>query len=190
MEHLLRTFTRVARKIDDTDEFIKSFPALEKCALSEPSSVTEQDCRRILDFPEPDIQQSNIAASSALTKADLLKRAAESPSELTAPEINLLKERYWLDVTPTETNARASASSALLAVSQDHWYKVTEQLKKVRTPLYEQHEAKAIENAEWEAWRRMVEASKAWQQQEAEGKLDRAQPWIKQLWEEDKGNKM
>jgi len=35
-------------------------------------------------------------------------------------EIGLLKERYWLDVTPAETKKRSRAGSALLAVSQDH----------------------------------------------------------------------
>lgn len=190
MEHLIKAFTRVTRKIDDADELIESFPALERSALSDPPSVTDKDRRRILDFPEPETQHSNIATASTLTKPDLLKRAAESPSELTTSEVDLLKERYWLDVTRTETNARASASSALLAVSQDHWREVTEQLKKVRASLYEEHEAKAMENAEWEAWRRMVEASKARRRQEAEGGLARARPWVRRLWEEDKGEKV
>ena len=174
MEHLVKAFTRVVRKIDDGNVVINLFPKPDEPAASNPSSRTDLDRRRILEFPDAETQSSNIAASSSLDKASLLKRAAESPSELTTSEIDLLKERYWLGISRNETKARSLASSALLAVSEDHWRETTKRLKEVRGPLYEENEAKAIENADSDAWRRRSEASRGRQEEEAEAALGRA----------------
>ena len=202
MEHLFRSFTRVVRKIDHVNTLIDSFPSLEDSAPTG-FSFTDQDRRRILDFPEPDTQSSNIAVSSSLAKSVLLKRAVESPSSLTASEIDLLKERYWLNISSVEMRARSSASAALVAVSENHWHEVTNRLEKIRAPLYEEDEAKAIENAGWEAWRRLIDSLQAQRRQEAESAVAKAEsavakaesavakarPWVKRLWEEDKGQK-
>lgn len=75
MELLIRGFMRVVRGLDDADELIKRLPELEQSALSNPSSITEQDRLRILDLPDRATQEANIAASSTFTKSDLLKRA-------------------------------------------------------------------------------------------------------------------
>ncbi|CEO59136.1 hypothetical protein PMG11_03822 [Penicillium brasilianum] len=56
-----------------------------------------KDRIRLLDFPELATQVANIiaAAPATLTKQDLLKKAAESPGDLTSSEIDLLQDRYW-----------------------------------------------------------------------------------------------
>lgn len=102
MECLISTFTRVTRKLDDVNELIKSFPRLEELALSNPSGLTEQERLSLLDFPDPQLQQANITATTPLRKSDLIRRAIESPEDLTSAEIDLLMKRYWLRGTSKE----------------------------------------------------------------------------------------
>ncbi|KAL7624411.1 hypothetical protein AAE478_005975 [Parahypoxylon ruwenzoriense] len=180
MEHLIRSFTRVICKLDNVDELIASFPELEKSAPSDPSFLTEENRRRLLDFPGPDIQLTNIAASTSL----------KTPKELTDAELNLLKERYWLGLSLEENKARSKArtqgSAALLAVSEEYFGQITSQLKKIREPLYEENEAEAIENAEQEYVRRLIQQAMG-PQDAAQTALAKARPWVRRLREENKG---
>ena len=55
----------------------------------------------ILDFPDAEAQQENIKSITSSSKATLLKRAVESPSELSAKEIDLLKiATGWISLQP------------------------------------------------------------------------------------------
>ena len=63
MDHLIRSSTRVIRKLDDASILIESFPALENAALTDASTLIDYDRIRILDSPDPETQLSNIAAS-------------------------------------------------------------------------------------------------------------------------------
>jgi hypothetical protein len=189
MEHLIKSFTRVIRKVDEAEKLIAAYPELEKSALSDPSSLSNLDRRRLLDFPEPEIQSSNISSSSQLEKLALLKRAVETPQELTSPEILLLQERYWRNIASPERRARTNAAVALQAVSLEHWTDVTDQLKRVREPLYEENEEKAMENAIAEALRRMTEGRRVVQEQETLRVIAKARPWVRRLWEEDRAQK-
>lgn len=82
MDHHIKSFLRVLRELDDADELIRAFSKWENTALSVP------DQWRLLDFPDPQTQAANIAASSTLTKENLLKRADEAPSQLSTAEVD------------------------------------------------------------------------------------------------------
>ena len=189
MEKLIKTFTRVIQQIDDAEYLIKSFPELKAAAYSDPPSLTSQDRRRLLDFPEPETQAANIAEASSLSKSELLRRAAESPSELTTSEVELLEKRFWLSLSSDELKARTAANTAWQAVSPDHRREVARELRDIRASLYEENEAKAIENAECETSRRLIERASALLQPQSERVPARAPLWVKRLWTEDEGKK-
>ncbi|KAI1461532.1 hypothetical protein F4805DRAFT_236430 [Annulohypoxylon moriforme] len=185
MEHLIKSFIRVHRQIDNVEDLIKSFPDLEALALSNPSSIADEDKRRILDFPDPETQATNIAATTSLSKQELLQRASESPDQFTQAEVDLLKDRYWLNLTSVESGARSKAGAALVAISQEHFDEITARLSKMREPLYEENEAQAIANAENQAWQRLVALAMG-PQDAAQSALAKARPWVRKLWDEIK----
>ncbi|ROW08791.1 hypothetical protein VMCG_02979 [Cytospora schulzeri] len=195
MDNQIRSFMRVIRRLDNADELIQRFPEWERSALSQDaasSSLTPQDQRRILNFPDVETQAANIANSSTLGKEDLLKRAAETPTQLSATEVSLLKNRYWLDISPDEEHEVCLASGLIMGphrVSEEDYEEAGKRLKAVRQPFYAENEEKAIENALVEHWRRGTDAWRARQKQEAERSLPMSFPWVRRLWEEDKGEK-
>ncbi|KAK1722030.1 hypothetical protein BDP67DRAFT_561499 [Colletotrichum lupini] len=117
MENHFRSFMRVIRKIDDADELIQSFLASEEFILSQNDaspSLAPHDQERLLDFPNAETQAANIAESTKLSKEDLLERAVESPSQLTAAEISLLKNRYCMDISPDEEHEVSRAAGLIM----------------------------------------------------------------------------
>ncbi|KAJ0370918.1 hypothetical protein COL154_001299 [Colletotrichum chrysophilum] len=196
MDNQIRSFMRVIRKLDNADDLIQSFPEWEKSISSQDEgspTLAAQDQRRILDFPDPDTQATNIAKSSTLSKEDLLKRAAETPAQLSATEVALLKNRYWLEISSDEEHEVTLAHGLISGphrVSEEEFNEADKRLKAMRHPLYAENEEKAIENAFAEHWRRENEAWRARQKQEAERSiLARAAPWVRRLWDEEKGEK-
>lgn len=195
MDNQIRSFMRVIRKLDNADELIQSFSKWEKSVLSQDtasSSLTPQDQRCILDFPDPETQATNVAKSSTLAKEDLLERAAETPSQLSATEVSLLKDRYWLEISPDEGREVSLATGLLTGphrISMEEYEQARKRLSAVRHLLYAENEEKAIENATVEHYRREREAFRARQCQETERALSRAFPWLRRLWEEDKGER-
>ncbi|KAI1852625.1 hypothetical protein JX266_002166 [Neoarthrinium moseri] len=182
MEHIIKTFMRVLRKMDDADTLIAQFPELERIALSEPAAITDQDRRRLLDLPELDIQTANLAAVTELDKAQLLERAAKSPDALTDAEIDLLWHRFWHDVTDDEALA---AEKACEAIGHDEWDELADRLARAREPLYEEHELVAFQNAPKELTWRITADFRARRQKELERALGNAAQWIVRIWEED-----
>lgn len=195
MDNRIRSFMRVIRKLDNADELIQRFPEWERSALSQDaasSSLAPQDQRRILDFPDAETQAANIAKSSTLGKEDLLRRAAETPTQLSATEASLLKGRYWLDISPDEVREFLSADGLITGprrVSEEDHRAAGKRLEAVRQLFYAENEEKAMENALAEHWRHEDDAWRARQKQEAERRLPLAFPWVRRLWEEDKGEK-
>ncbi|KAG9594378.1 hypothetical protein KCU77_g12454, partial [Aureobasidium melanogenum] len=190
MDYIIRTFTCVVQHIHNADDIIKNATALLD-GSSNAIDISDHDRLGILDFPNTVIQEANVAATTSSSKAELLERAASSPSTLSTEEIDLLKRRYWLDLTRDELTPSFSSAAKrnLFSLSQEHLQKATEQLKKVRTMLYDANEEDALWNAEIEDWRRMMDASKQQKKQEVESRLSTAQPWVKRLWDEDQGEK-
>ncbi|KAK6069984.1 hypothetical protein SCUP234_10399 [Seiridium cupressi] len=156
MEHLVKGFIRVIRGLDAGDDVVHLTPDLEK-----QHEVSDPDKRRVLDFPEPEpgLQSTNISKSSSLAEVDLPKRAAESPNQLSASELDLLRGRYWLDVSLPELRAITTAHEALHAVSQDHWQEAR-RLNETWQPELEQEENAILANP-------------------------RLQPWVKRLFQEN-----
>ncbi|KAK1727960.1 hypothetical protein CaCOL14_009964 [Colletotrichum acutatum] len=196
MENHIRSFMRVIRKIDDADELIQSFLASEEIIPSQNDaspSLTPHDQKRLLDFPDAETQAANIAKSTELSKENMLERAVESPSQLTAAEVSLLKNRYWMDISPGEEREVSRAAGLIMEpnrVSEKEYEQARNRLRAVRHMLYADNEEKAIDNAIIEHWRRENEAWKARQRQETENTLSKAHPWVRRLWEEDKGEKV
>lgn len=193
---------RVIRKLDDADELIESFPEWEKSsfslgpdAISSASPTTLQaplvQRHHVLDFPDPDTQAANVAKCSTLSNEDLLKRAAETPEQLTAAEITLLKDGYWLDVSSDQRRDMSLATGMGLPpsepwqISVEEFEQAEERLRAIRRPLYAENEEKAIKNAGAEyAWR-SIRAWWARQEEKLEKAWPFAFPWVRRLWEED-----
>ncbi|KAI1342840.1 hypothetical protein F5Y15DRAFT_270246 [Xylariaceae sp. FL0016] len=190
MDLFVGAFMRVLRSIDDAAGTLQAIADLEQQQLAEPSNPgPSPDLRtrlRILDFPDPDVAAANIARASSRPggKDELLRLAAEEPAQLTSAEIGLLRERYWLDVSNEEVWARVKGPE------EDHGSVVADRLKAVQSPLYEApHEERAIENALKEWGRRWMAEHEERRVRETEAVLGRAAPWVRRLWEEDRGEK-
>jgi hypothetical protein len=57
-------------------------------------AISAYDRLGVLDFPDTASLEANVAASTNFYRAELLERAASSPSDLSAEEIDLLKQRF------------------------------------------------------------------------------------------------
>nr|OQO19695.1 hypothetical protein B0A51_12068 [Rachicladosporium sp. CCFEE 5018] len=188
MDRLVEAFTRVQRGISVQQDILKAISDLDNGSLT-PADVSVELKVGVLDLPDVDDLDASVQTKSSLSRTDLVNRAVDSPSDLTTDEISLLKKRYWTDQTDAEAARQSSALSGLLAVSQGHWKETTEQLKRVRSLVCEEREEDAIFEAAMEEWRRSMNDLKSGQSAEVEKQLERAQPWVKRMWEEDKGEK-
>jgi hypothetical protein len=186
MERLFSAFVRVLRNLDDADGLLVIFQEFE----SNPSALSAEDRIRLLDFPDLATQVANIiaAAPATLNKQDLLKKAAESPGDLTSSEIDLLQNRYWGKRTFDEKDAFEDALCDLADVSYEHRTETLQRLRDFQSHLYELYEAKAIANASDEA-NRFQEMVEAGEQKQLEIMLRHEHPWLRQLWQEDQGKK-
>ncbi|EFQ98547.1 hypothetical protein MGYG_01574 [Nannizzia gypsea CBS 118893] len=183
MESLIRNSVRVIRNVDNVDQALQAFSGIEEKVLSgNIPSITEQDRRRILDFPEPDVMESNIAKVSGLSTEDLLKLGAESPTELTDSELLLLNNRFWTFGSGTEDQPQFHAFDALLAVSEAHFLETIERLDRVRDAFYTEHETKALSNSWTEQGRRHIVATKEKERKDLEN-LPKTHPWVRSMWE-------
>jgi hypothetical protein len=187
MENLIKAFTCVLRYKNDADIIINNVNALLD-GTTFAGDISDNDRLGILDLPDTATQEANVAAVTSLSRAELLERAALSPSELSTEEIKFLIQRFWLDPTIAETKAQRAAQQTL-AISEEDFYPVTNQLKKVRTMLYDNNEEAALCNAENEEWKRIIAATKEERKREFESQLPFAQAWVRKLWEEDRADK-
>ncbi|KAK6400019.1 hypothetical protein LTR95_019360, partial [Oleoguttula sp. CCFEE 5521] len=188
MEKLVEAFTRVQRGISIQQDIVRAIADLDAGSLA-PSDVSSELKAGILDLPDVALLDANVQTKTSLSRTALVARAVDSPHDLTADEIALLKQRYWTDRTEAEAARQSSALSGLLAVSQSHWKDITEQLKRVRSLVCEEREEDAIFESAMEEWRRSMSNLKSGQNAEVEKQLERAQSWVKRMWEEDKGEK-
>lgn len=200
MDKLIPGFSRVARKIDDAAQLAADFDMLIRTAREAPASLSAQDKQRLLDLPEPEEQQNAIMAAAAAgsgttgSKADLLLRAVRSPRELTDAEAKLLSLRYWHDYPTDDERAAAVAAHELFDRNNDAWMAAYNELQAVRASLYDdENEAEALENGHKEDTRRSRErafggaAAIAEREAKCLRTMALAQPWVRQVWEEDGG---
>ncbi|KAK6442069.1 hypothetical protein LTR95_001688 [Oleoguttula sp. CCFEE 5521] len=173
MDKLVKAFIRVQRGTSVQQEILQAIADLENGSLA-PLSVSVDIRNGILDVPNTDALETSVHAKSF---------------DLTTDEIALLKNRYWTDGTEAEAACQSSALSGLLAVSQEYWKETTEQLKGIRNLVCEDQEEDAIFEAAMEEWRRGTSDLKSGQNAEVEKQLERAQPWVRRMWQEDKGEK-
>ncbi|KAK4570048.1 hypothetical protein LTR86_003018 [Recurvomyces mirabilis] len=188
MEELVGGFIRVQRGLTPHPRGVVD--AIQ--ALSDGGSVTNIASEvqlGVLDFPPANRQQDNITVATSWSKAELLRKAVNTPNALTDGEIKVLKTRYWCDVSSAEEAIRDNGESALLAVSEDHWRQITDELKSARLKLSEDDEEAAIAEAAMEEWRRGMarwkqERATAWDKEHS-----KAQGWVRRLWDEDHGER-
>jgi hypothetical protein len=79
------------QNLDDAARLLATFEEFESNA----STISAEDRVRFLDFPNFLTQVANISAAITLSKEELLKKAAQSPSHLTSSEVKLFYSRYW-----------------------------------------------------------------------------------------------
>lgn len=135
------------RKIDSANQITQLILDVESQSRSQ---LSARDALGVLDFPGEEELDANVRNGTSLSRADLLQRAAQSPGQLTAPELDLLRARCWLDTTADELWARAVVAEALASVSGGSWDETKCRLQAVRGPLYRLHEPEAFDNAEME----------------------------------------
>ncbi|KAK5797551.1 hypothetical protein VI817_003842 [Penicillium citrinum] len=160
MEHLLSSFVRVLRKLDDVDDLLAIFQEFENYPLA----LSTED--------------------RTLSKQDLLKKAALSPRNLTWPEIDVLKNRYWGRVTSEENMVFCTALDKLAQVSEEHSTETFNRLRVFQSRLYNEHEAKAIENVSEEEGRYIDDMQEDEDQTELERMIQEGQLWLQKSWEE------
>lgn len=183
MDKLALGFVRCALAIDEHSQLVE---AINKASTSGLSSLTDDEKLRVLDFPDPDAQAANISKFTVLSKSELLQRAINAPTELSAGELQLLYRRFWPDRVSAEGKAFRAASSAL--GSSDAYNRAARELKALREPLYNELEAKGLSSADAEFRRRSLERQAELlkeEKEEAERQLEYARPWVKRMWEED-----
>jgi hypothetical protein len=191
MEHMIKTFMRVQRKVDDADSLTARYPELERAALSSEPAVefSDQDRRRLLDLPDEDEESTNFAAVTELSKAQLLERAIKSPEALTGGELDLLIWRYWRHVSNDETSATSEARKALDPgrswLSRGPWEDLEDRLTRAREPLYEENELEAWKIANKERIWRTSADFRAQQEEKVRRAMCDAAPWIQRMWTED-----
>lgn len=184
MESVFSAFIRVLRNLDTADGLLAIFQEFEK----KPSALSAEYRIRLLDFPDLATQEANITAiaSTTSTKQDFLKKAAESPRDLTTPEIDLLRDRYWSNLTFAEKDAFEDALFGLPENSdQEDGTDSVNRLRGFQTYLYEKFEGQAIANAHDEDERRRQEECEDEKQQDLQTMLQHGHPWLRRLWEED-----
>ncbi|KAJ6000176.1 hypothetical protein N7481_000585 [Penicillium waksmanii] len=187
MECLFSAYVRVTRNLDDADGLLAIFQEFE----NNPSAISAEDRARLLDFPDLPTQLANITAIAPTisNKQDFLKKAVESPRDLSDPEIDLLLKRYWKSLTFGE---QLAFENALDTLTDSHRTETLQRLQKFQNHLYEQCEAKAFENAsdaQERQFQAMEEAMEQEEQEELEKMLQHGQPWLRQLWQEDECKK-
>jgi hypothetical protein len=183
MEKLFSSFIRVLRNLDDAAELLATFEELE----SNLSAASIEDHVRFLDFPDVSTQEANIAAATTLSKEELLKKAAQSPRELTESELDLLNSRYWGRISYPEEDVRFDCYEDLKLVSEEHYSQTVERLENFRTSFYTEYEADALKNAEAELPRRIDEITETEDRNDLERMLESGHPWLRQLWQEEGG---
>ncbi|KAJ5298836.1 uncharacterized protein N7443_006956 [Penicillium atrosanguineum] len=174
MENLLLAFVPLRRTLDDSDGLPATFQEFE----NNPSALSAEDRTRLLDLPDLATQVANIAITAPTTsnKQDFLKKAAESPRDLTFSEIDLLKSRYWGKLTFDEKEAFEDALGTLAGISYEYRTETLERLQNFQSHLYEQYEANAIANAFDEETRRVDGMEKDWKQRDFDIMLQQGQP--------------
>ena len=188
MEMVIKSFTCVLRHTHHADDIINNINALSN-GTTRASDISDNDRLGILDFPDNATQDANVAATTSLSRVELIERAASSPSELSVEEYCLLRDRFWLNLSEPEEKSKRAAQYTISASEEVYW-QVTGQLKKVRAMLHDNNEEVAILNADNEQWRRMRVEREKRDRLSVESRLPTAQPWVKRLWEEDQGKRI
>ncbi|KAK8108793.1 hypothetical protein PG984_014594 [Apiospora sp. TS-2023a] len=185
MELLVAGFTRVLRNIDSADHVMELISDLEHRLVSD---ISPQDKRSLLDFPEDEELDANIQECTSLSRAELLQRAATSPGQLTTAEIDVLRERYWLEISPTEASIKDEKDGALYRASGGSYEETYDRSNAFRAALYAENEAEALRNAIAEHGRRALQEWQAGLDRKVEAHLATLGPdkaWIRQIWEEE-----
>lgn len=93
---------RVSRSLISAQDLIAAYPSLKQKSLSAPSTLPDSERRLILDLPDKDMEASNIAAVSSLSRGQLIEKALSDRTSLTQEEAALLKDRFWTPHTGEE----------------------------------------------------------------------------------------
>ncbi|CAG8250024.1 unnamed protein product [Penicillium nalgiovense] len=186
MEHLFPSFMRVIRNLDDATRLLATFQEFK----SNPYAISAEDRVRFLDFPDFSTQEANISATTTLSKEELLKKAAQSPRDLTSSEVELLHSRYWGQISFPKEDIRFDCFENLRLVSNEYYFQTLERLERSRSSFHAEFEADAFKNVEAEISRREDKRREAEDRADLARILEYGHPWLRQLWQEDEGKKL
>lgn len=105
IEPILASSIRVLRDITSKEELIRVWPWLNEKSHMSPSTLTHFERRLFLDLPDKDMETSNIAAITGLSREQLIEKAVSEPELLTQDEVVLLQDRFWAHVTDEENSS-------------------------------------------------------------------------------------
>jgi hypothetical protein len=184
MDIILPCFLRVQRGLSDASHIQALFERLKNS--SEHVELTEAERQSILDLPNPDALSANLGSATHLQRHVLLERAASAPDQLTPRELDLLKHRYWLDKTISETRTLARVGGGL---DGSHGYKgghcerLVSRFEQLRAPYYDINEYDALTNAREESLRRWRASIKRRTEESLQRTLvsSKCPPWAKRL---------
>ncbi len=83
IELLLASSIRVSRHYITAQDLIAVYPSLIEKSLTSPSILIDTERRLLLDLPDKDIEASNIASITNLSRSQLLSKATSNPASLT-----------------------------------------------------------------------------------------------------------
>ncbi|KAJ9158144.1 hypothetical protein NKR19_g3614 [Coniochaeta hoffmannii] len=126
-EPYLSVFMRVQRGIETAQDLITAFPALEQAALDSSSAgggaslgLTEQDCRRLLDYPDAEEEAANIRHVGNRSRAELVSTTLSRPGDLSDAELELFEGRFWADVTSQEIETTVAGRADATPAVREH----------------------------------------------------------------------
>lgn len=109
-EPTLSTYYRVLRGKNTLQELIEAFPTLEEKANASPPTLSDHERRQLYDLPSAADEAATIQRVSSRSRDELTSLVLSSPSDLSAPELDLLKHSFWAPPTRAEISARSHAA--------------------------------------------------------------------------------
>ncbi|PQE18209.1 hypothetical protein CJF30_00009357 [Rutstroemia sp. NJR-2017a BBW] len=176
---------RVLRNYITLEELIAVYPSLKEKALSNPSTLTDEERRTYLDLPNVETETTNLRAVTALSREELIEKAVKDSSSLTEEEADLLYHHFWTPKTAADRGAsglqgyEAEWEETLMGEEGEEFYEAL-------TPAYLPNEKEAFSAGNYETAHRYLHARRLKASALAEAALPNAPEWIRRLYREGK----
>ncbi|PQE19029.1 hypothetical protein CJF32_00010428 [Rutstroemia sp. NJR-2017a WRK4] len=185
LELLMAGNMRVVRNYITLEELIAVYPSLKEKALSNPSTLTDEERRTYLDLPNVETETTNLRAVTALSREELIEKAIKDSSSLTEEEVDLLQHHFWTPKTAADLGAsglwgyEAEWEETLMGEEGEEFYEAL-------TPAYLPNEKEAFSAGSSESSGRYLHGRRLKASALAEAALPNAPEWIRRLYRERK----